>query len=85
MENFDLSAVTIPTPAPYDEADPFKQIENLCYVILQILTVAKAHEFTMAAKPLTDAVDALAYNGTEFDLGDLIIRFTGKTPIITGI
>lgn len=34
---------------------------------------------------LIEAIQSLAYNGTEFDLGDLIIRLTGKTPIITGI
>jgi hypothetical protein len=34
---------------------------------------------------LVEAVQALAFNGIDFDLGDLIIRLTGKTPIIEGI
>ena len=42
MTTIDLSTVTVPTPAPYDADDPLKNLGDLAYVILQILTVAKA-------------------------------------------
>jgi hypothetical protein len=42
MITIDLSTITIPTPAAYTEDDPLKNLGDLAYVILQILTVAKA-------------------------------------------
>ena len=44
MTTIDLSTVTVPTPAPYDADDPLKNLGDLAYVILQILTVAKADD-----------------------------------------
>jgi hypothetical protein len=41
MTTFALSTVTIPTPTAYDVDAPLKNVENLAYVLLQILTVAK--------------------------------------------
>lgn len=37
-----LSQLTIPTPEPYDKQAAQKQIENLCYVLLQLLVLGKA-------------------------------------------
>jgi hypothetical protein len=43
MTTFDLSTVEIPTPTAYDVDDPLKNLGDLAYVMLQILTVAKAN------------------------------------------
>jgi len=42
MTTFDLGTVTIPAAAEYDEAAPQKNLENLAYVLLQIISIAKA-------------------------------------------
>jgi NTP pyrophosphatase (non-canonical NTP hydrolase) len=41
MTTIDLSTVTIPAADEYDEAAPQKNLENLAYVLLQVLTIAK--------------------------------------------
>ena len=42
MTTITLTDITIPVPAAYSADDPLKNIGDLCYVALQILTVAKA-------------------------------------------
>ena len=49
METINLDDVTIPTPAAYAADNPAMQMENLCYVILQILTSMKAAGITFTA------------------------------------
>jgi len=36
-----LSQLTIPTPEPYQKNEPTKQLENVCYVLLQMLVIGK--------------------------------------------
>lgn len=42
MTTIDLSTVTIPTPAAYSDDDPLKNLADIAYVVIQILTLAKA-------------------------------------------
>ena len=42
MTTIDLSTITIPEAAEYDPGFPFKNLEGAAYVLLQVLTVAKA-------------------------------------------
>jgi len=59
MADFTLSGVTIPTPAPYYDKDPTKQLENLCYVLLQVAQVVKgaAFKFGDVDKATKDGTD----------------------------
>jgi hypothetical protein len=45
MAELTLSGVAFPTPAPYDSKDPTKQLENLCYVLLQVLQAVQGAGF----------------------------------------
>lgn len=83
-----LTTITIPTPAPYDNKNPEMQRENFYYVWLQILQAAKYAGESVSLNPstaltvdlsqLVAAVQALAFNNQEIDLGDLTIRFRGR-------
>lgn len=88
MSTFNLTAVTIPTPQPYDDKDPQRQIENLSYVVLQILSQAKLAGFTFNDAQVSLTVDVsgiesairdLKYNGEIIDLGPIKLYLTGKT------
>jgi len=45
MAEVTLGGVTIPTPAPYDDKKPTKQLENLCYVLLQVVQSVQSAGF----------------------------------------
>lgn len=88
MSTFDLSQVTIPTPQPYDNKDANKQRENLCYVLLQVVSQAKQAGFTLTDTQVSltvdvtgieDALRDLKYNSEVLDLGPIKIYLTGKT------
>jgi hypothetical protein len=88
MSTFNLSAVTIPTPEPYDKKDPQKQLENLSYVLLQIISTAKLAGFTfndaqgglsVDVSGLEGAIRDLKYNEQVLDLGVARLQFLGKT------
>lgn len=76
-----LETTTIPTPQPYDAAAPHQQVENLCYVLLQILDQAKANgeSLSLSVTELTAAVQSLAFNNQEVQLGALTLRSCGKS------
>jgi pyruvate/oxaloacetate carboxyltransferase len=59
MAEMTLSGVTIPTPAPYDAKDSTKQLENLCYVLLQVVQVVQGAGFKFGDvdKATKDGVD----------------------------
>lgn len=60
MAYITLSAVTIPTPAPYDSHDDQKQQENLAYVQLQICQALKDASFRIPdAQEVTRLVQEL--------------------------
>jgi hypothetical protein len=42
--SFKLSSVTIPTATEYSADEPFKNLENLAYVFLQIAALAAADD-----------------------------------------
>lgn len=87
-----LTTVTIPTPEPYDSKNDTRNQENLAYVYLQLLQVAKAAGEQVSFNPstalsvdlsaLTSAVQSLAFNNEEFRLGALVVRFCGKVVTI---
>jgi hypothetical protein len=89
MADFTLSAVTIPTPEPYDDKDPQRQLENLAFVLLQMIQQAKTAGFVFSdvaanaggvdLTDITQAVNDLKYNGEVIDLGPIQIHLTGKT------
>jgi len=72
----DLSGLTVPTPAAYDEQNPTKQMENLAYVKLQVyaLMVAEGFQQTDAAKSLEDIVNEIADLAITCDLGGVIFH-----------
>jgi hypothetical protein len=75
-----LTTITIPTPEPYSKNDATRNQENLAYVQLQILSVAKTNGEAVAVN-LTDVVQAvqdLQFNGQILDFGNLQIRLEGK-------
>lgn len=69
MVTFDLSAVVIPTPTAYDADDPFKNLADLAYVLMQILTVAKAADVKL---------------GGTGDLMETIESFSGSVLLAAG-
>ena len=61
MTTIDLSTVTVPTPAPYDADDPLKNLGDLAYVILQILTVAKAADVKLGGSgDLMETIESMS-------------------------
>jgi hypothetical protein len=61
----DFDAITWPTPAAYDSADPHKQRENLAYVWLQILSQCAG---TLDVD-VADALKALQFNNATIRTG----------------
>lgn len=76
-----FSALTMPTPEPYDSADPNRQRENFYYVLNQILTTLKANSATLDLD-ITQAVGDLSFAGEILDMPGLNIRRSGKTLTI---
>lgn len=69
MTTIDLSTVTIPAADEYDEAAPQKNLENLAYVLLQVLTIAKTAD--------------VKFGGTG-DLMETIESFSGSVLLAAG-
>lgn len=63
-----LTDITIPTPAPYDADEPLKQLENLCYVVLQVLQKFQAAETDVDA---VTAIKDLQYSGLVAKFGNV--------------
>lgn len=88
--SFALTAITIPTPAPYNDDAPFQQLENLAYVLLQIIQAGKTANENVSLNlslscdltELIAAIQDLRFNGQEIDFGTFRIRFDGKTASI---
>jgi hypothetical protein len=71
-----LTTITIPTPQPYDSKDSQRQIENLCYVLLQIFSQAKATGDT-------DPFGLLSHRpNINLELDDLSIKTFGEAAIV---
>jgi hypothetical protein len=94
MSTFNLTPVTIPTPQPYDDKDPTRQLENLSYVLLQMLDQAKTAGFTFSdaqaelsvdVSGIEAAIQDLKYNSQVIDLGPIKIFLTGKTVSLSPI
>jgi hypothetical protein len=51
MATIALNQLTIPTPEPYSKNEPSKQLENVCYVLLQILIVGKVNGVIFTVNP----------------------------------
>lgn len=75
----DLSLVTFPTPQPYDANDPHQQRENWCYVLLQIMSIAKA----------TGDIDPIGILANRpcvsVDLDDLSVKTFGDAVIVESL
>jgi len=81
MAEYSMAAVTVPTPEPYDDKDPTQQLENVCYVLLQMLSLAKNAGFTVQdsqsatmnvnLEGVEQRLDALAWNSIQLDLWPL--------------
>jgi hypothetical protein len=73
MAEFGLTQLTIPTPQPYDAKDPTRQLENLCYVALQMLSFAKAAGFVVRDNlaGVETKLDELKWNTIVLDLWPL--------------
>lgn len=73
MAEFNLTQVTVPTPQPYDANDPTRQVENLCYVALQLLALAKDAEFVVRDNlaGVETKLDELKWNTILLDLWPL--------------
>lgn len=67
MAEFGLTQLTIPTPQPYDDKDPTQQLENLCYVALQLLGLAKSAGFVVRENQATVLDVSLAGVETKLD------------------
>lgn len=74
-----LSRITIPTPQPYSPQAPCQQLENACYVLLQILTLAKADKdddpFGLLA----------AHPNVSLDIGDANLKIFGDAAIVESV
>ncbi len=53
MAEFGLTQLTIPTPQPYNDKKPTQQLENLCYVALQMIAQAKQAGFVIRENQAT--------------------------------
>lgn len=83
--------ITVPTPEPYDSADPDKQRENLAYVALQLCSLAKQAGVKLTytdddVTPVGLRLDGVAlaardlqYNDQVIDLGAFKIILSGRT------
>jgi len=80
MAEFTLSAITIPTPVPYDEKDPTRQIENLAYVLLQVVQTVQGAGFkfgdvdkaTKDGVDIKTAIDGVSVTVSPTDLAPLV-------------
>lgn len=74
MHSIDFDAITVPTPAAYDAADPHKQRENLAYVLNQALGQLTG-EIDIDA---VDAIDALSVSGEVLQLPGFRVTRAGR-------
>jgi hypothetical protein len=74
----DCSLLTVPTPTPYSAEEPLKNVSDLCYVGLQILTQLKANavQWEVSLSDIKDALRLLSYSGKLLELGNLTVNGT---------
>lgn len=83
MASVNLSAITVPTPEPYDDKDPQRQAENLCYVLNQLLAAGKAAGWAIPdPADVLAAIEALPFQNFEISFGDVAIRLGPKTATV---
>lgn len=75
----DFSSLTIPTPGPYQDTNPHRQRENLCYVLLQILGQLNTNAVELPDIDVVKALKDLQFNHIVFDLGAIRIILDGRT------
>jgi hypothetical protein len=66
MAVINLANLTIPTPQPYDKKEPQQQMENLCYVLLQLFVLGKAAGVVLDDQRLlaiTTAINGISLTG----------------------
>lgn len=79
MATIHLSQLTIPTPEPYLKGEPSRQLENLCYVLLQMLVLAKANGVVFDDQHLPaikTAIQGLTLTGGTADLTTINAKLT---------
>jgi hypothetical protein len=79
MATIALNQLTIPTPEPYSKNEPSKQLENLCYVFLQILVIGKANGVILDDQRLPaikTAIDGITLTGGVPDLTTVNAQLT---------
>jgi hypothetical protein len=94
----DFSQLTIPTPEPYDGGAKDKQRENLAYVVLQLIALAKQSgvklTYTDVDTPPTTglrldgielATKELIWNGQTIDLGPFKIILHNRAILINPV
>jgi len=90
----DFSLITVPTAEPHAKKDPTKQLENACFVFLQIVQQLKSNGATLDLEQaasqtvnvdldeLTQAVQDLTFAGETLSLPGLDIKRAGKVVTI---
>jgi hypothetical protein len=87
MATINFTTLTIPTPEPYYNKDPQKQLENLCYVLLQLCQLAKNAGVSLNDQDLPNiktAIQNLSFTVPATDLQGLIdaiaaLQFNAET------
>lgn len=79
MATIALSQLTIPMPEPYQKNDASKQLENLCYVLLQMLVIGKANGAILDDQRLPNiktAIQGMSLTVTPADLSTMNAQLT---------
>lgn len=79
MATINLSSLTIPTPEPYQKSNSTQQLENLCYILLQLLVIGKAQGLTLDDQRLpaiTTAIQGITLTGGTADLTTVNAKLT---------
>lgn len=96
MATINLNQLTIPIPQPYSRSEPTRNQEDLAFVLLQLLELAKEAGFAVSDQlnitvsgvevnltGVENALKDLKFNSLTFDLGDKYrLVFDGRSPSI---
>jgi hypothetical protein len=81
MATIAFSSLTIPTPEPYSKNEPSKQLENLCYVLLQMLALGKTNGVVLDDQRLPAIKTAIQGIGLTVNAPDLSTINTQLTAL----
>jgi hypothetical protein len=59
MANINFATLTIPTPEPYTKSESTRNVENVCYVLLQMFIQGKANGVVLNDQRLIDIKTAI--------------------------